>query len=65
MTKPRKPIISNDFTIEDIHKIREHNHEMTKDMSFEKRKVYYSEGAKPALERIAKLKEELEAKTKE
>ena len=24
-----KPILSADFTIEDIHKLREHNYEMT------------------------------------
>ena len=28
-----KPIISPDFTIEDIHKIREYNYELTKDMT--------------------------------
>ena len=53
-----KPIISKDFTIEDIHKIREYNHEVTKDMTFEDRKAYYEEGANEVLERIAKLKAE-------
>ena len=51
-----KPNISNDFTIEDIHKIREHNHEVTKDMTFEERKAYYEEGASEVLDRIAQLK---------
>ena len=37
--------ISPDFTIDDIHKIREYNYEMTKDMSFEERRAYYNEGA--------------------
>jgi len=37
----KEPIISPDFTIEDIHKIREYNYEMTKDMTFEERKKYY------------------------
>ena len=36
-----KPNISEDFTIEDIHKIREYNYEMTKDMTFDERKSYY------------------------
>ena len=57
----RELVISDDFTIEDIHKIREYNYEMTKDMSFEDRRAYYKEGAKPVLERIAKLKAEREA----
>ena len=32
--------ISPDFTIDDIHKIREYNYEMMKDMSPEERKQY-------------------------
>ena len=40
-----KPIISDNFTIEDIHKIREYNHEVTKKMSFEERRKYYANGA--------------------
>ena len=53
-------IISDDFTIEDIHKIREYNYEMTKDMPFEERQAYYKEGARPMLERIAKLRAEMQ-----
>ena len=56
-----KPVISDDFTIEDIHKIREYNYEMTKDMPFDEWWAYYKEGARPVLERIAKLKAEREA----
>ena len=41
-----KPTISPDFTIEDIHKIREYHYELTKDMPFEERAKFYSEGAK-------------------
>ncbi|GHU56185.1 hypothetical protein FACS1894132_13330 [Clostridia bacterium] len=40
-----KPVISPNFTIEDIHKIREYNHMVTKDLSFEERRKYYSDGA--------------------
>ena len=36
-----KPIISPNFTIEDIHKIREYNYEMTKSMTREERRAYY------------------------
>lgn len=32
-----EPIISPDFTIEDIHKIREYNYELTKDMTTQER----------------------------
>lgn len=42
-----KPLdISPDFTIEDIHKIREYNYEMTKDMTRQEKKDYYKEGVK-------------------
>ena len=54
----KKPDISPDFTIEDIHKIREYNYEMTKDMSFEERKAYYDEGAKKTLRLMEELKKE-------
>ena len=37
--------ISEDFTIEDIHKVREFNYEMTKNLSFEDRHSYYKEKA--------------------
>lgn len=40
-----KPLdISPDFTIEDIHKIRECNYEMTKDMTRQEKMDYYKEG---------------------
>ena len=40
-----KPLdISPDFTIEDIHKIREYNYEMTKNMTKQEKKDYYDEG---------------------
>ena len=51
-----KPNISKDFTVEDIHKIREYNHGVTKNMTFEERKAYYETGASAVLERIAKIK---------
>ncbi|MCI9598373.1 MAG: hypothetical protein HFE75_13995 [Firmicutes bacterium] len=34
--------LSPDFTIDDIHKIREHNYEITKDMSMEEKLEYYN-----------------------
>ena len=38
-----KPVLSPDFTIEDIHKLREYNYYITKDMSPEERRNYYNE----------------------
>ncbi len=38
-----KPILSPDFTIEDIHKLREYNYEMTKNMSRQERQSYYND----------------------
>ena len=35
--------ISPDFTIEDIHKVREYHYEMTKDLTFEDRARYYAD----------------------
>lgn len=37
-----KPILSPDFTIEDIHKIREQNYERTKDMTVAEKIAYYN-----------------------
>ncbi|MDR2729137.1 MAG: hypothetical protein LBB56_08375 [Chitinispirillales bacterium] len=44
--------ISPDFTIDDIHKIREYNYEMTKNMTKEDRWAYYQEGADRMQKRI-------------
>jgi len=41
-----KPKISPDFTIEDIHKIREWHYEMLKDATVEEQTAFYHEGAK-------------------
>lgn len=35
-------IISPDFTIKDIHKIREYNYNITKDMTPQERRDYYN-----------------------
>lgn len=39
-----KPVISPDFTIEDIHKIREYHYEFPKDMTTQERIKFYNEG---------------------
>ena len=40
-----KPEISSNFTIDDIHKIREYHYEYTKNMTAEERAAFYKEGA--------------------
>ena len=47
-----KPILSPDFTIEDIHNLREYNYEMTKDMSPQERRNYYNERGRAFLKEI-------------
>lgn len=44
--------ISPDFTVEDIHKVREYNYEKTKDMTSEERRAYYRKGAEELQKRI-------------
>lgn len=41
--KQGKPVLSPNFTIEDIDKLREYNYEMTKDMTGQERMDYYNE----------------------
>lgn len=38
-----KPILSPDFTVDDIHKLREYNYYLTKDMEPQERRDYYNE----------------------
>jgi len=47
-----KPIISPDFTIEDIHKIREYHYELTKDMTTQERINFYNEGGRAFLKEM-------------
>lgn len=51
-----KPIISPDFTIEDIHKIREYNYELTKDMTLEEKLEYYNSAGMEAEHEIQRRK---------
>jgi hypothetical protein len=50
--------ITGELTVEEIHKIREYNYEMTKNMTWEDRWAYYDKGA----ERVLKMLEELKSK---
>ena len=47
-----KPILSPNFTIEDIHKLREYNYYLTKDMTPEERRNYYNERGRAFLNEI-------------
>ena len=38
----KKPVLSPDFTIDDIHKLREYNYKITKDMTPQERRDYYN-----------------------
>ena len=52
-----KPLeISPDFTIEDIHKIREYNYEMTKNMTRQEKMDYYNEGAREVQQIMQEMK---------
>ena len=56
MTVVTKPVISPDFTIEDIHKIREYHYELTKDMTPQERMDFYNEGGKAFLKEMEERK---------
>lgn len=56
-------VISPNFTVEDIHKIREQNYEQTKDMTIEEKVAYYNNSGKEAereIERRRMLKRKAE-----
>jgi hypothetical protein len=54
--------ISPNLTIEDIHKIREYNYEMTKNMNLDELNEYYQESAEKVLAKMENLKLEKELK---
>lgn len=52
-----KPVLNPNFTIEDIHKLREYNYEMTKDMTDEERMGYYNWRGREVQKEIEKMRE--------
>lgn len=52
-----KPILSPDFTIEDIHNVKEYNHYLTKDMEPQERRNYYNERGRAFLKKQEKAAE--------
>ena len=51
-----KPSVSADFTIDDIHKIREYHYEITKNMTPRERMDFYNIGGRNFLKEIEKRK---------
>ena len=51
-----KPTISPNFTIEDIHKIREYHYELTKDMATQEKINFYNEGGRAFLKEMENRK---------
>ena len=51
-----KPVLSPDFTIEDIHKLREYNYEMTKNMTDQERMDYYNKRGREVQRKLDKMK---------
>lgn len=49
-------VISPDFTIEDIHKLREYNYEMTKDMTDKERMDYYNKRGREVQRKLERMK---------
>lgn len=51
-----KPNISPDFTVDDIHKIREYHYELTKNMSWDEERAYYKKRSDEAQRRIGEIR---------
>lgn len=51
-----KPILSPDFTIEDIHKLREYNYELTKNMTDKERMDYYNSRGREVQRKLERMK---------
>ncbi len=51
-----RPVLSPDFTIEDIHKLREYNYYQTKDMTLQERMDYYNNRGLEVHRKIQELK---------
>ena len=49
-----KPVLSPDFTIEDIHRLMEYNCKMTKHMTDEERMDYYNKAGREVQKNLRK-----------
>jgi len=48
--------ITGELTVEEIHKIREYNYEITKDMTWDERWAYYRKGSERFHKRMETLR---------
>ena len=53
-----KPVLSPDFTIDDIHKLREYNYSLTKDMTLQERMDYYNKKGRAFQQEIEESKQQ-------
>ena len=53
-----EPSISPNYTIEDIHRIREYHYEITKDMTTQEKINFYNEGGRAFLLEMEKRKKQ-------
>ena len=51
-----KPVLSPDFTIEDIHKLREYNYEMTKYMTDREKMDYFNKRGREVQRKLEEMK---------
>jgi hypothetical protein len=52
----QKPIISEEFTLEDIRKIRDYNYEITKNMTYEEFRDYLDRETAPIMAKLTNLR---------
>ena len=52
----KKPTLSPNFTVDDIHRLREYNYEMTKDMDDKERMAYYNDRGMAVMAKIEEMK---------
>ena len=51
-----EPVVSDNFTVDDIHKVREYNYEITKNMTIDEIRNYYKIRADEGERRIFELR---------
>lgn len=54
----KKPVLSPDFTIDDIHKLREYNYYLTEDMTPQERMDYYNKKGRAFQQEIEESKQQ-------
>lgn len=57
-----KPVLSQNFTIDDIHRLREYNYNMTKDLSMQEALDYYNKKGMSFQEKIERSRKAKKAR---